>query len=50
MAFGAKVAIWERDPDTCASAADEIRKLGELRADGLLSDEEFEAQKAKILG
>src|ERR1700743_1801576 len=27
-AFGAKVAIWERNPDTCASAADEIGALG----------------------
>jgi 3-oxoacyl-[acyl-carrier protein] reductase len=27
-AFGAKVAIWERDPETCASAADEIGALG----------------------
>src|ERR1700760_3157559 len=27
-AFGAGVAIWERNPDTCASAADEIGALG----------------------
>jgi NAD(P)-dependent dehydrogenase (short-subunit alcohol dehydrogenase family) len=27
-AFGARVAIWERDPETCASAADEIDGLG----------------------
>jgi 3-oxoacyl-[acyl-carrier protein] reductase len=27
-AFGAKVAIWERDPDTCASAAAETGALG----------------------
>ncbi|HEX5256621.1 MAG TPA: SDR family oxidoreductase [Mycobacterium sp.] len=27
-AFGAKVAIWERDAETCASAADEIGALG----------------------
>ena len=27
-AFGATVAIWERDPDTCAAAADEIGALG----------------------
>src|ERR1700712_4959381 len=27
-AFGAKVAIWERDPETCASAAAEIAGLG----------------------
>ncbi|MBW0017426.1 MAG: SDR family oxidoreductase [Mycobacterium sp.] len=27
-AFGANVAIWERDPDSCAAAADEIGALG----------------------
>lgn len=27
-AFGAKVAVWERDPETCASAADAVRGLG----------------------
>ena len=27
-AFGAKVAIWERDPDTAAAAADEVGGLG----------------------
>ena len=27
-AFGARVAIWERDPSTCASAAEEIGALG----------------------
>ena len=27
-AFGASVAIWERDPDTCAAAADAIGALG----------------------
>ena len=27
-AFGASVAIWERDPDTCAAAADAIGGLG----------------------
>lgn len=32
------------------SAADEIRKLNSLRAEGVLSDEEFEAQKRKLLG
>jgi NAD(P)-dependent dehydrogenase (short-subunit alcohol dehydrogenase family) len=26
-AFGAKVAIWERDPDTCAAAAEEVGGL-----------------------
>src|SRR3982074_1251339 len=27
-AFGARVAIWERNPDSCASAAEEIGALG----------------------
>src|SRR6201985_3787625 len=27
-AFGARVAIWERNPDTCAAAGDEIGALG----------------------
>jgi NAD(P)-dependent dehydrogenase (short-subunit alcohol dehydrogenase family) len=27
-AFGAKVAVWERNPETCASAADSMRALG----------------------
>ena len=27
-AFGAKVAIWERDPQSCASAAEELGVLG----------------------
>src|ERR1700710_2236679 len=27
-AFGAKVAIWERDPESCAAAADELGALG----------------------
>lgn len=29
-AFGAKVAIWERDPQTCAAASEEIGALGIL--------------------
>ena len=31
------------------SLADEIRKLGELRNEGLLTDEEFEEQKRRLL-
>ncbi|MFN3254510.1 MAG: SHOCT domain-containing protein [Ilumatobacter sp.] len=31
------------------SVADELVKLAELRTQGVLSDEEFEAQKAKLL-
>ena len=32
-----------------ASTADEIEKLAKLRDDGHISDEEFQAQKAKVL-
>jgi hypothetical protein len=32
-----------------ASTADELAKLGQLKAQGVLSDEEFAAQKAKLL-
>jgi hypothetical protein len=32
------------------SVADEIRKLGELRNQGLLTEQEFAAQKARLLG
>jgi hypothetical protein len=32
-----------------ASVADELRKLAELRSEGVLTDEEFEAQKNRLL-
>lgn len=32
------------------SMIDELRQLGELHAQGILTDEEFAAQKAKLLG
>jgi uncharacterized membrane protein YdbT with pleckstrin-like domain len=32
------------------SVADELGKLDKLRADGVISEEEFQAQKAKLLG
>ncbi len=32
------------------SAADEIRKLDELRKSGLITDEEFQAKKKQVLG
>jgi Bacterial PH domain/Short C-terminal domain len=35
---------------TNVSAADEIRKLAELHAEGILTDEEFAAQKKRLLG
>lgn len=43
-------------PPTAATGADEseaiaqLKELGELKAQGILSDEEFAAEKAKILG
>jgi hypothetical protein len=43
-------------PPTAAPAAsgesriDELKALGELRAQGVLNDAEFEAEKARILG
>jgi Short C-terminal domain len=41
------------EPSAQGSSADDrlaqLRELGELRASGVLSDSEFEAQKAKIL-
>jgi hypothetical protein len=40
-------------PEPAAPAADpldQLRQLGELKAQGVLTQEEFEAQKARILG
>jgi uncharacterized membrane protein YdbT with pleckstrin-like domain len=37
-------------PAESASVADELRKLDQLRADGVLSEDEFRAQKARLLG
>lgn len=33
-----------------ASMIDQLRELGELKAQGILTEEEFAAQKAKLLG
>jgi Short C-terminal domain len=33
-----------------ASLVDQLRQLGELRDSGVLTEEEFSAQKAKLLG
>lgn len=33
-----------------ASMIDQLKELGELKAQGVLTDEEFVAQKAKLLG
>jgi uncharacterized membrane protein YdbT with pleckstrin-like domain len=37
-------------PAESTSLADELRKLDQLRADGVLSEDEFRAQKARLLG
>lgn len=39
-----------RAPIPSASVADELRKLAELKRDGVLTEEEFAAQKAAVLG
>ncbi|NEZ02213.1 SHOCT domain-containing protein [Heyndrickxia shackletonii] len=36
-------------PNAINSVADELRKLSELKNDGILSDDEFQQQKQKIL-
>ena len=33
-----------------ASVIDQLKELGELKAQGILTEEEFAAQKAKLLG
>jgi len=43
---------YEQQPAAAAPAADpleQLKQLGELKASGVLTDAEFEAQKAKIL-
>ncbi len=45
--------VYQEPPPQAAPAADpmeQLAKLGELREKGLLTDEEFAAQKAKLLG
>jgi hypothetical protein len=37
-------------PQPEESALDQLKELGELKQQGVLTDEEFAAQKAKILG
>ena len=50
----AQVAAQQAAPAPAAPAGDDpiakIRELGELKAQGLLSDEEFAAAKSKLLG
>jgi Short C-terminal domain len=37
-------------PAAGQSTIDQLKELGELKAQGILTDEEFAAQKAKLLG
>jgi uncharacterized membrane protein YdbT with pleckstrin-like domain len=39
-----------RAPDGAPSTTTELERLAKLRADGILTEEEFQAQKAKVLG
>ncbi|MGW7378973.1 SHOCT domain-containing protein [Streptomyces sp. NPDC054794] len=36
--------------DDMSSKIDQLKELGELKAQGVLTDEEFEAQKRRVLG
>jgi hypothetical protein len=42
-------AYWEGTASSVASKADELTKLDALRQSGVLSQEEFDAEKAKLL-
>ena len=43
----APAGFWRRGEET--SPVETIRQLGELRADGLITEEEFQAKKAELL-
>jgi len=40
---------WVRDAAGTSSTADELAKLADLRAKGVINDQEFEQAKAKLL-
>ena len=49
--FGGNVRVsGQTVPTPNASTADELRKLADLHEQGVLTDEEFAAQKAQLLG
>jgi len=48
--YAPRSAAGSPPPAAPASVADELAKLDRLRADGVLTDEEFRAQTAKLLG
>jgi hypothetical protein len=39
----------EAEPDPTSAKLDQLRQLGELKAQGVLTEAEFEQQKARIL-
>jgi hypothetical protein len=50
-----QASAYEEPPEPVAaphgeSRVDQLKSLGELKAQGVLSDAEFEAEKARILG
>ena len=50
MAAAGMVPAQAPAPEAAVDVADQLRKLAELRDQGILTDEEFAAQKAKLLG
>jgi TM2 domain-containing membrane protein YozV len=44
------VSVSNPNQGSTVSIADELKKLNELRLNGILTDEEFDAQKNKLLG
>ena len=42
--------VYQEAPPPPADPVEQLRKLGELRDSGVLTEEEFAAQKAKLLG
>ena len=40
----------EPPPPPAADRMEQLKQLGELKAQGVLTDQEFQAEKAKILG
>ncbi len=45
-----EVSREQRPTSSPSSVADELRKLAELRSQGIINESEFQAQKAKLLG
>jgi Short C-terminal domain len=52
--YGAQDVVSEEPPRAAAPAGsdtiEQLKELGELKRQGILTDEEFAAQKAKLLG